>query len=145
MIINPGEINLEDSLKICQETLKKARAEGFMPLTVTVIDVAGVIRSTLSEDGSGLIRSKISYAKAWTCLAFGVSTNKLRDIFEDQPRLDKAIAGMPFIAASIVAPTVPEYIVFCPALFPRFTPESTKLNLCSYSEIPTITQSAGVP
>ena len=25
---------------------------------------------------------------------------------------DKAIAGIPFIAASIVAPTVPEYIVF---------------------------------
>ena len=53
MIKNPGEINLEDSLKICQETLNKARTEGFMPLTVTDIDVAGVIRATLSEDGSG--------------------------------------------------------------------------------------------
>ena len=47
MIKNPGEINLEDSLKICQETLNKARKEGFMPLTVTVIDVAGVISCLL--------------------------------------------------------------------------------------------------
>ena len=105
MIKNPGEINLEDSLKICQETLNKARAEGFMPLTVTVIDVAGVIRATLSEDGSGPIRAKIAYAKAWTCLAFSVSTNKLRDIFEDQPRLDKAIAGMQTMADGNLVPT----------------------------------------
>ena len=27
MITNPGEISLEDSLKICQECIKKAREE----------------------------------------------------------------------------------------------------------------------
>ena len=43
-----------------------------MPLTVTVIDVAGVVRASLSEEGSGLIRPDIAYAKAWTCLAFNV-------------------------------------------------------------------------
>ncbi|MDA9032768.1 heme-binding protein [Gammaproteobacteria bacterium] len=50
-----------------------------MPLTVTVIDVAGVVRASLSEEGSGLIRSDIAYAKGWTCLAFNVSSNTLRD------------------------------------------------------------------
>ena len=48
MITNPGEISLEDSLKICQESIKKAREEEFMPITVTVVDVAGVIRATLA-------------------------------------------------------------------------------------------------
>ena len=40
MILNPGEINLDEALIICQETLKKGREEEFMPLTVTVIDLS---------------------------------------------------------------------------------------------------------
>ena len=87
MIKNPGEITLDDALNICKEALKKGRELDLMPLTVTVVDVAGVIRATMAEEGSGLIRSDIAYAKAWTCLAFNVSSNTLRDIFEGQPRL----------------------------------------------------------
>ena len=37
MITNPGEINLDIALKICQEAIKKARIENFTPLTVTVV------------------------------------------------------------------------------------------------------------
>ena len=51
MIINPGEINLDEALNICKEALKKGRELNLMPLTVTVIDVAGVVRASLSEDG----------------------------------------------------------------------------------------------
>ena len=60
MIINPGEINLDEALNICKEALKKGRELNLMPLTVTVIDVAGVVRASLSEQGSGLIRSDIA-------------------------------------------------------------------------------------
>ena len=77
MIKNPGEITLDDALNICKEALKKGRELDLMPLTVTVVDVAGVIRATMAEEGSGLIRSDIAYAKAWTCLAFNVSSNTL--------------------------------------------------------------------
>ena len=55
-----------------------------MPLTVTVIDVGGVVRATLAEDGSGPTRANVAYAKASTCLAFGASSNTLRGILEDQ-------------------------------------------------------------
>ena len=105
MIINPGEINLEEALSICTEALKKGRDLNLMPLTVTVIDVAGVVRATLSEEGSGLIRSDIAYAKAWTCLAFNVSSNTLRDIFEGQPRLAPAVTGMQTMAGGKLVPT----------------------------------------
>lgn len=105
MIINPGEITLEESLKICHESIKKARAEGFMPITVTVVDVAGVIRATLAEDGSGLTRADVAYAKAWSCIAAGFSTSTLRDIIEEQPRLDKAINGMQIMANGKLIPT----------------------------------------
>ena len=49
MIINPGEINLDEALNICKEALKKGRELNLMPLTVTVVDVAGVVRASLSE------------------------------------------------------------------------------------------------
>ena len=105
MIINPGQISLEESLKICHESIKKARAEGFMPITVTVVDVAGVIRATLAEDGSGLTRADVAYAKAWSCIAAGFSTSALRDRIEEQPRLDKAINGMQIMANGKLIPT----------------------------------------
>lgn len=105
MIINPGEINLEEALSICKEALKKGRDLNLMPLTVTVVDVAGVVRATLSEEGSGLIRSDIAYAKAWTCLAFNVSSNTLRDVFEGQPRLAPAVTGMQTMAGGKLVPT----------------------------------------
>ena len=105
MIINPGEIKLEEALSICTEALKKGRDLNLMPLTVTVIDVAGVVRATLSEEGSGLIRSDIAYAKAWTWLAFNVSSNTLRDVFEGQPRLAPAVTGMQKMAGGKLVPT----------------------------------------
>tara|TARA_A100001011_G_scaffold253333_2_gene261611 strand:+ start:1518 stop:1976 length:459 start_codon:yes stop_codon:yes gene_type:complete len=105
MILNPGEINLDEALKICQETLKKGRKEKFMPLTVTVLDVAGVVRATLAEQGSGSTRANVAYAKAATCLAFGASTNILRGVLEDQPRLDKAFTGMQILAGGNLIPT----------------------------------------
>jgi uncharacterized protein GlcG (DUF336 family) len=105
MIINPGDITLEESLSICKEVLKKGRELKLMPLTVTVVDVAGVIRATMSEEGSGLIRSDIAYAKAWTCLAFNVSSNTLRDVFESQPRLAPAVSGMQTLADGKLVPT----------------------------------------
>ena len=106
MITNPGEISLEDSLKICQECIKKAREEEFMPITVTVVDVAGVIRATLAENGSASIRADIAFAKAWSCLQAGMSTTLLRDVIEEQPRLSNAFRGMQIIANGKLIPTL---------------------------------------
>jgi len=105
MITNPGEISLEDSLKICQECIKKAREEEFMPITVTVVDVAGVIRATLAENGSASIRADIAFAKAWSCIQAGMSTTLLRDVIEEQPRLSNAFRGMQIIANGKLIPT----------------------------------------
>ena len=105
MITNPGEISLEDSLKICQESIKKAREEEFMPITVTVVDVAGVIRATLAENGSASLRADIAFAKAWSCIQAGMSTTLLRDVIEEQPRLSNAFRGMQMIANGKVIPT----------------------------------------
>ena len=105
MITNPGEISLEDSLKICQECIRKAREEEFMPITVTVVDVAGVIRATLAENGSASIRADIAFAKAWSCIQAGMSTTLLRDVIEEQPRLSNAFRGMQIIANGKLIPT----------------------------------------
>ncbi len=105
MIINPGEISLKDSLQICQASIKKARELDFMPITVTVVDVGGVIRATLSENGSGLLRADLAYAKAWSCIVTGWSTTTIRNILEEQPRLDKAAASMQILSDGKLLPT----------------------------------------
>ena len=49
--------------------------------------------------------SDVAYAKAWSCIAAGFSTSTLRDIIEEQPRLDKAINGMQIMANGKLIPT----------------------------------------
>ncbi|MDB2581950.1 heme-binding protein [Gammaproteobacteria bacterium] len=105
MIKNPGEINLDEALNICKEALKKGRELDLMPLTVTVIDIAGVTRATLSEEGSSLMRPEMAYAKAWSCLALNVSTNTMRDMFESMPRLAPAARGIQTMAGGKLFPT----------------------------------------
>lgn len=85
--------------------IKKRQRRRIYALTVTVIDVGGVVRATLAEDGSGPTRANVAYAKASTCLAFGASSNTLRGILEDQPRLDKAFTGMQILAGGNLIPT----------------------------------------
>ena len=76
-----------------------------MPITVTVVDVGGVIRATLSENGSGLLRADIAYAKAWSCIVTGWSKTTIRNILEEQPRLDKAAASMQILSDGKLLPT----------------------------------------
>ena len=64
MIKNPGEINLDEALNICKEALKKGRELDLMPLTVTVVDVAGVVRASLSEEGRPKPLTRPPYSSA---------------------------------------------------------------------------------
>jgi hypothetical protein len=55
-----------------------------------------------------------------------------------------AIPGMPMSAACFAAATVPECQMPLPRFGPRLIPDSTTSTL-SYCEMPSATQSAGVP
>jgi len=105
MIKNPGEILLDEALNLCKKALEKGRDIDLNPLTVTVIDVAGVIRATLSEEGSSIMRPDMAYAKAWSCIALNQSTNAMRDMFESMPRLAPAARGIQTMSGGKLFPT----------------------------------------
>ncbi len=59
---------------------------------------------------------------------------------------ETASEGIPWIAASVAADTVPEYRTLIPTLAPRLIPETTRsTGPPASSQMPILTQSAGVP
>ena len=67
--------------------------------------------------------------------------------FDMYAALEKAKEGMPFSIPSMAAPTVPEYIISKPLLYPQFMPEKITSGFASFIRYAsaTLTQSAGVP
>ena len=55
------------------------------------------------------------------------------------------MAFTPYIAASMAAPTVPEYSVSVPRLLPWFMPDTTRSGHSPISCMPSFAQSEGVP
>jgi uncharacterized protein GlcG (DUF336 family) len=63
-----------------------------LPLTVVVLDAAGKIVASQSEDGSGLMRFDIARGKAWGALGMGMSSRLIRDRLASRPSFQAALA-----------------------------------------------------
>ena len=96
-----GEMTLEGARAVAEEVLRQARAREMPPMAVAVLDVRGVTRCLLSEDGSSLIRPQIATAKAWSALAMNRSTRALAKLAEAQPPL---IGGLISISEGKMVP-----------------------------------------
>lgn len=70
-------ITLAAARTIADVTLAKGRELGLAPLTVVVLDAAGVMKAVLREDGSSLARVEIAWGKANGCLALGFGGREL--------------------------------------------------------------------
>ena len=70
-------LTLNTAETICDAALKEGRAQGFMPLTVVVLDAGGQIVVTKREDGSGIVRFDVAFAKAWGALGMGLPAKTL--------------------------------------------------------------------
>lgn len=64
-------LTLDQAEAIAGKALKKGRELKLKPLTVVVLDSAGVVTLLKREDGSSLLRPDIAYGKAWGCLGMG--------------------------------------------------------------------------
>ena len=56
---------------IVDKALAEARARGFQPLTVAVLDAGGHLVALKREDRSSLLRPQIATGKAWGALGMG--------------------------------------------------------------------------
>jgi uncharacterized protein GlcG (DUF336 family) len=78
-------INLQTARTIIGEALAAARAKGFKPLTVVVLDAGGHVVAAEREDGSSNKRFEIASGKAQVALALGMGSRALMARAEQQP------------------------------------------------------------
>src|SRR5260370_29636163 len=65
-------LTLQAADAIVQGALAKARELKCKPMTVAVVDAGGAAIVTKREDGSGVLRPDIAFAKAWGPIGMGI-------------------------------------------------------------------------
>jgi uncharacterized protein GlcG (DUF336 family) len=70
-------ISLKSALTIAQNTLECARSEKMQPMAVVVLDVRGVVKAYLADDGTSLLRFDIALGKAAGTLGMGFGGREL--------------------------------------------------------------------
>ena len=86
-------LTLDSAKIIADAALAAGRKQGFMPLTVAVLDAGGHLVAFLREDRSGILRPEVAIGKAYGALGMGTSTRLLRDRLADRPAFQAALAA----------------------------------------------------
>jgi uncharacterized protein GlcG (DUF336 family) len=69
--ISLESVSLDAASRIAQYALSHARNHNMAPLVVAVLDVRGLLKAYLAEDGASLLRFEIASGKAWGALGMG--------------------------------------------------------------------------
>ena len=88
-----SNVTLEQASVIVDAALTAGREQGFMPLTVVVLDAGGHIVALKREDGSGILRVEIARGKAWGSLGMGVPSRLLGERLADRPTFQGALSA----------------------------------------------------
>jgi uncharacterized protein GlcG (DUF336 family) len=94
MSISIQTVSLKSALTIAQKTLECARSERMNPLAVVVLDVRGVVKAYLAEDGTSLLRFQIASGKAAGALGLGFGGRELERRGAAGPLFINAIQAM---------------------------------------------------
>jgi uncharacterized protein GlcG (DUF336 family) len=70
-------LTLDKASKIVDAALAEARLRSFAPLAVAVLDAGGHLLAFKREDGAGILRYDIAFAKAWGSLGMGFGSREL--------------------------------------------------------------------
>ena len=87
-------ITLNDARTIVQAALEHAWSAQFPPMTVAVLDTAGVLVAFAREDGSSLLRERIARAKAHGALHMGVGSRSLAARAETHPAFVNSLISL---------------------------------------------------
>ncbi len=86
-------LRLTHAQSIIEGSLKAARAKGYKPMAVVVVDESGQVKAVQREDGATALRVEIATGKA--CAAFGMGSNsrKLAERARELPAFFSALAS----------------------------------------------------
>ena len=72
-----GELSLAQAQGIVAGALAEARARGFKPMVVAVLDARGAYKALAAEDGTSLKRAEIAHGKAYGALTLGMGSRAI--------------------------------------------------------------------
>ena len=87
-------ISLAQATSIMDSALAKGREMNLDPLTVVVLDGGGHVVASKREDGSGILRYEIAFAKAYGALGFGFGSRGLATRAGKAPHFIAAVASV---------------------------------------------------
>jgi uncharacterized protein GlcG (DUF336 family) len=84
-------LTLAQAIEIANGALAKAREIGCKPMTVAVVDAGGCLMVLMREDGSGILRPDIAFAKAWGAVGMGIGGRAMAKRASDSPQFWAAL------------------------------------------------------
>jgi uncharacterized protein GlcG (DUF336 family) len=86
-------LTLEQARTLLDAALAEARAKGYLPMGVVVLDAAGQIKAAAREDGASALRLDIASGKAGAAIGMGVNSRTLAQRAKDLPAFFNAVAS----------------------------------------------------
>jgi uncharacterized protein GlcG (DUF336 family) len=80
-----GLLSLAAANLIISQALSKARELSLDPMTVVVLDAGGALKAMAREDGSGMLRYDLAFAKAWGAVGMGWPSSEVQRRAELKP------------------------------------------------------------
>jgi uncharacterized protein GlcG (DUF336 family) len=96
-------LTLEEANSLIAAALQKGLELGCKPLTVAVLDAAGVLGAFQRQAPSGLARPEVAIGKARAALALGLSSRKVGELAERRAHFVHGVMasyGGPFVPAA---------------------------------------------
>jgi len=87
-------MKLELAEVIADATLKHGRENGAAALAVVVLDAGGHPVVVKRDDGAGILRVEIAFAKAYGAVGMGMSSREIADRAERQPAFFTSLAAV---------------------------------------------------
>ncbi len=87
-------ISLTQALGLLHAALAEARARGFKPMGVVVVDAAAQVVASAREDGASALRLDIALGKAAAAIGMGASSRVLTQRAKDLPAFFGAVAAV---------------------------------------------------
>ena len=86
-------LTLDQAQQIIKGALACARAAGYKPMGVAVLDEAGNLKGYAREDGASMFRFDVARAKAWGAVGMGASSRTLAQRAKDNPNFFLSLAS----------------------------------------------------
>lgn len=86
-------LTLAQAQAILASAIAAARAAGYQPMGIVVLDAAGNLKAFAREDGASMFRFDIAQGKAWAAVGMGAASRVLAQRAKDNPNFFVSLAA----------------------------------------------------